>query len=83
MLEVSTNPLRTLNKDELNEFRQAIDKDSKESENIDERWSELHSQCVKYAYWNHKTILIGYPENKDRTFGDVIKIMINEEMQRR
>ena len=91
MQEVSTNPLKTLDKDELNEFRNAIDKNfgtlevkGRIIEDYHKKWSELHSQCVKYAYWNHKTITIGYPENIDnRTYGDIVKIMINEELQRR
>lgn len=91
MTEVSTNPLRTLNKDELNEFRKAIDTNFRtvevKGEYVEDYrtgWSELHSQCVKYAYWNHKTITIGYPENiGNRTYGDIVKIMINEELQRR
>lgn len=91
MTEVSTNPLRTLTKEELNEFRNAIDNNFRIVEVqivcIQEChiiWSELHTQCVKYAYWNHKTITLGYPENiGNRTYGDIVKIMINEELQRR
>ena len=56
MQEVSTNPLKTLDKDELNQFRNAIDRNfgtlevkGKIIEDYHTRWSELHSQCVKYA----------------------------------
>jgi hypothetical protein len=43
----------------------------------------MHSQCTKYAYWNHKTITNGYPDIENRTYGDIVKIMIKEELQKR
>lgn len=91
MEKVSTNPLVPLTKEELFEFRKAIDKNFGTvkvkgviKEDYHTRWSELHSHCVKYAYWNHKQITLGYPQNmEERTYGDIVKIMINEELIRR
>ena len=90
MIQFSTNPLKTLTKDELNEFRKSIDNKFRnieiQGEELDEyhlKWYKLHSECVQYAYWNNKTILLGYPENKERTYSNIIKVMINEELQRR
>ncbi len=90
MKEVSTNPLNSLTKEELNEFKKAIDKNfsvieikEKIIEDYHTRWFEMHSQCTKYAYWNHKTITNGYPDIENRTYGDIVKIMIKEELQKR
>ena len=90
MLNASTNPLYSLTKDELNQFRKAIDKNfivikvkEKITEDYETKWLELHSQCLKYAYWNYKTIIKGYPENVGkRTYGDIVKIMINQELKK-
>lgn len=90
MRKVSTNPLVPLTKEELYEFRKAIDKNFKTveikgeiKEDYHTRWYELYSQCVKYAYWNYKEITVGYPQNiEERTYGDIVKIMINEELIR-
>jgi hypothetical protein len=90
MLNASTNPLYSLTKDELNQFRKAIDKNfivikvkEKITEDYETKWLELHSHCLKYAYWNYKTITKGYPENVGkRTYGDIVKIMINQELKK-
>ena len=91
MRKVSTNPLINLTKDELHEFRKAIDKNfgtvevkGEIKEDYHTRWSELYSQCVKYAYWNHKEITIGYPQSMvNRTYGDMVSIMIIHELIKR
>lgn len=87
---VSTNPVKTLSVEELNKFLEAIDSHfsvitNKGEDVIDlhTRWWDLYNDCIKYAYWNHETITKGYPKMENRNYGDIIKIMINEELQMR
>ena len=44
------------------------------------RWWDLHQECLKYAFDNHREITEGYPEMRDRNFGDVVIIMIKEKL---
>lgn len=90
MKKVSTNPLNTLTKEELNEFKKAIDKnfffieiEGKIIEDYRTRWFEMHSQCTKYAYWNNIKITNSYPLMEDKTNNDIVKTMIKEELQKR
>ena len=61
------------------------------------RWSKLYDDCLKYAYWNHEIITKDYPfmgekkqghirpfesDRVERTFGDIVKIMINKQKEK-
>ena len=88
--KVSTNPLKTLSVEELNEFREAIDtnisiieRENKFKEDLYKKWWDLHTQCLKYAYWNQEIITKNYPNIENKNYGDIIKIMINEELKQR
>lgn len=87
---VSTNPVKTLSVEELNKFLEAIDKyfsvvkiKDEVVEDLHTIWRDLHAQCLRYAYLNHETITKGYPKMENRNYGDIIKIMINEELKLR
>jgi hypothetical protein len=86
----STNPVKTLSVDELNEFLEAINKNFKVVKNLGSmdidlhtRWFDLHTNCLRYAYLNHEFITEKYPKMEDRSYGDIIKIMIQEELKTR
>jgi len=80
--------LEKLTKDELNQFRLAIDKNFEVTTNTEKvitdyysRWFDLYNKCLKYSYLNNKEITNGYPVMENRTFGDMVKIMINEQLK--
>jgi hypothetical protein len=86
---VSTNPLETLSVEELNKFIEAIDEHfsvvtikDEVVKDLHTRWWDLHSQCLKYAFWNHLEITEGYPEMSERSYGDIVKIMIIEQIKK-
>lgn len=79
-----TNPLKTLSKAELLKFEEAISSNFQITtikgnvvEDLNTRWFDLYSECLKYAYINHKIITIGYYGEK--TYADMVLIMIHEE----
>jgi hypothetical protein len=87
---VSTNPIKTLSVEELNQFLEAIESNfsvvkikGEVVKDLHTIWWDLHEQCLKYAYWNHERITEKYPKMENRSYGDIIKIMINEELQTR
>lgn len=87
---VSTNPIKTLSVEELNQFLEAIKSNfsvvtikGEVVKDLHTKWWDLHEQCLKYAYWNHERITKGYPKMENRSYGDIIKIMINEELKQR
>ena len=80
--------LENLTKDELNQFRKAIDSNfqvikDKEKTITDYHsvWLDLYNKCLKYSYLNNKEITNGYPVMENRTFGDMVKIMIKEQLK--
>jgi hypothetical protein len=86
MDENSINPLESLSIDELIKFREAIDSNFSVVEfkgiiekDLKTRWFDLYQECLKYAYWNHRKITEDYPR-MSRTFMDIIKIMVREEL---
>lgn len=86
----STNPVKTLSVDELNEFLEAINKNfsvitikGEVVQDLHTRWFDLHTNCLRYAYLNHEFITEKYPKMEDRSYGDIIKIMIQEELKLR
>jgi hypothetical protein len=87
---VSTNPVKTLSVEELHKFMEAINKNfsvvtikGEIKEDLHTRWWDLNEQCLKYAYWNHERITKDYPKMENRSYGDIIKIMIKEELETR
>jgi hypothetical protein len=89
MNKISTNPLANLTLEELNLFQNAIDKNFQVTtingeikEDLHTRWSDLNEQCLKYAYWNHERITKDYPKMENRSYGDIIRIMINQEIEK-
>lgn len=91
MIESVKNPLKTLSKEELYEFRKAIavnfsthnDEDLVVIEGHVEFWEGLYSKCVKYCHFNYQDILHGYPENNERTYADIVHILISKELNKR
>jgi hypothetical protein len=86
----STNPVKPLSVDELNEFLEAINKNfcvitikGEVVQDLHTRWWDLHTNCLRYAYLNHEFITEKYPKMEDRSYGDIIKIMIQEELKLR
>lgn len=84
--------LENLTKDELNQFRKAIDKnfevivlEDKEKTIIDyySVWFDLYNKCLKYSYIHNKEITNGYPVMENRTYGDMVKIMINQQLKKK
>lgn len=80
--------LENLTKDELNQFRKAIDNNfrvikDKEKTITDYHsvWYDLYTKCLKYSYLNNKEITNGYPVMENRTYGDMVKIMIKEQLK--
>ena len=89
MNKISTNPLANLTLEELNLFQNAIDKNFQVTtingeikEDLHTRWWDLNEQCLKYAYWNHERITKDYPKMENRSYGDIIRIMINQEIEK-
>jgi hypothetical protein len=87
---VSTNPVKTLSVEELHKFMEAIESNfsvvkikGEIKEDLHTRWWDLNEQCLKYAYWNHERITKDYPKMENRSYGDIIKIMIKEELETR
>ena len=87
MEKVNINPLETLSSNELVQFKEAIDSNFRVTEidgeiqyDMKTRWWDLHQECLKYAFDNHREITEGYPEMRDRNFGDVVIIMIKEKL---
>ena len=87
MKKISTNPLVNLTLEELNVFQTAIKCnfqvttiDGELKEDLHTRWSALYDDCLKYCYLNHETITKGYPKMEERTFGNIIQILINKEL---
>jgi nitric oxide synthase oxygenase domain/subunit len=85
MKKVSTNPIVNLSKDELEKFLQAIDENfvfvTIKDEVVEDwrtKWWDLYNECIKYAYWNHLEITESYPEDSERTYSDIVKIMIQD-----
>ena len=90
MEKISTNPIKTLSVEELNQFLEAIKSNfsvltikGEVVNDLHTKWCDLHEQCLKYAYWNHERITKNYPKMENRSYGDIIKIMINEELEQR
>jgi hypothetical protein len=90
MQKISTNPIKTLSVEELNQFLEAIKSNfsvltikGEVVKDLHTKWWDLHEQCLKYAYWNHERITKNYPKMENRSYGDIIKIMINEELETR
>lgn len=93
MEKVNINPLKTLSFNELVQFKEAIDSNFKVTEidgeivyDMKTRWWDLHQECLKYAFDNHKEITAGYGNVVDYssdegiTFGDIVIIMIKEKI---
>ena len=88
MLDKNYDLLEKLTEDELNQFRKAIDNNfqvvkDKEKTITDYHsvWFDLYNKCLKYSYLNNKEITNGYPVMENRTFGDMVKIMIKEQLK--
>jgi N-acetylneuraminic acid mutarotase len=86
---VSTNPLVNLTLEELNLFKLAIYKnfqvttiEGEIKEDLKTRWSYLYNDCLQYSYLNHLTITKGYPKTEEITYGDIVQIMINKEIEK-
>ena len=86
---VSTNPLFNLTLEELNLFKLAIDKNfqvttikGEVKEDLKTRWSSLYNDCLQYSYLNHFTIMKGYSKTEERTYGDIVQIMINKKIEK-
>jgi hypothetical protein len=84
---LSTNPLKTLSVQELNIFMMAIKSNFRVvkvkddvMEDLHTRWFNLHTNCLRYVYMNNENITKEYPKMEDRTNGDVIEIMIIQEL---
>ncbi len=80
--------LEKLTKDELNQFRIAIDKNFEVILNTEKVitdyysvWFDLYNKCLKYSYLHKAEITNGYPVMENRTYGDMVKIMINEQLK--
>lgn len=90
MKKVIENPVKVLSIEELSTFKIAIDKNfstkEKHGEIIEDNhtiWWDLYTQCLNYAYHNHLEITKDYPKMESRTYGDMVIIMINEELEKR
>jgi|688.fasta_scaffold686442_2 hypothetical protein len=90
MKKVSTNPLINLTIEELNTFLLAIDNNfsiitikGEVKEDLHTKWWDIYGDCLQYAYWNHKTITQYYPKDEDRTYVDIIKLMIYQEIDKK
>jgi hypothetical protein len=90
MEQVIINPVKNLSIDELNTLMMAINSNfevvkvkGKIVKDLKTKWSDLHRNCLNYAFFNHSTITKDYPKMKSRTYGDIVKIMINEECNER
>jgi len=86
---VSTNPLVNLTKEELDTFLLAIDKNfqvttikGEVKEDLKTRWSSLYNDCLQYSILNHFTIMKDYPKSEERTYGDIVKIMIHQQIEK-
>ena len=44
-------------------------------------WFDLYNKCLKYSYLHKEEITNGYPVMENRTFGDIVKIMINQQLK--
>jgi len=63
MEKISTNPLKSLTLDELNEFIityegnfKFLEVEEVKIKNSKGRWWQIYYDCVQYAYWNNETI---------------------------
>jgi hypothetical protein len=91
MIESIKNPLKTLSKEELYDFRKAIavhfstktDENGVVVEGYIEFWKDLYSRCAKYCHFNYQDIIDGYPENNERTYADIVQILISKEINKR
>jgi hypothetical protein len=91
MIESIKNPLKTLSKEELYEFRKAIavnfstktDENGVLIEDYSKFWNNLYSKCVKYCHFNYQDIIDGYPENNERTYADLVQILISKQINKR
>lgn len=86
---VSENPVKNLSLEELNKFLEAINSNfsviTNKGENVIDlhtKWSDLYNDCIKYAYFNHEKITENYPKMINRNYGQIVKIMINEELEK-
>lgn len=66
-------------------------------EDFHTKWGVIHTACLNYAYKHHESITKDYPqgeimvghynpfssEKNNRTFGDIVKIMIYQEMDKK
>ena len=66
-------------------------------EDFKTKWWDIHTDCLNYAYNHHESITKDYPqgevmvghynpfssEKNNRTFGDIVKIMIYQEMDKK
>jgi hypothetical protein len=89
MTQISTNPLVNLTIEELNLFKIAMKSNfqvtiinGEVKEDLQTRWSALYDDCIKYCYLNHETITKGYPKMEERTFGNIVEIMINQQIEK-
>lgn len=85
---VSENPVKNLSFEELNKFLEAINSNfsviTNKGENVIDLhtiWWNLYNDCIKYAYVNHEKITENYPKMINRNFREIVKIMINEELE--
>jgi hypothetical protein len=91
MIESIKNPLKTLSKEELYDFRKAIavnfstktDENGVVVEGYIEFCKDLYSRCAKYCHFNYQDIIDGYPENNERTYADIVQILISKEINKR
>jgi hypothetical protein len=90
MKKISTNPLTNLTLEELNLFQIAIKSNfsiieikGQVVEDLKSRWSALYDDCIKYCYLNHETITKDYPKMQERTFGNIVTILILQEMDKK
>lgn len=90
MKKVSTNPLINLTIEELNTFLFAVDNnfsvitiEGELKEDLHTKWLDLYNDCVKYAYWNHEKIMEGFAKMEEKNYGDIVKIMIYKELDKK
>ena len=90
MKKTSTNPLVNLTLEELNLFQIAIKSNfsvieikGQVVEDLKTRWSALYDDCLKYCYLNHETITKDYPKMENRNFGNIVTILILQEMDKK